>query len=89
MRKVRNQIVHDGAQANTWNDSMLESLGNGEEPTLDIRFSAAYPDFVEGEGWNAEVIGTQEPLDSMCDASVELARWLATELDAKDRAAGN
>lgn len=88
MRKVRNQIVHDGGEANSWNDSTLESLRQGEEPRLDTRFSDACPDFVSGEGWDAEVVVSQEQLDSMCDASVALVRWLATELDARDRAAG-
>ena len=89
MRKVRNRIVHEGAAANGWNEDTLPSLQRGEEPTLDTKFSKAYPDFVRGEGWDAEVVVSQEQLDSMCDASVALVQWLATELDTKDGAAGN
>jgi hypothetical protein len=87
MVRVRNQIVHEGAEANTWNDAALESLRDGQAPTLETGFSKAYPDFVTGEGWDAEVIVRQEQLDFMCDASVALVRWLATELDALDNAA--
>jgi hypothetical protein len=87
MRKVRNQIVHNGGEANTWNTSTIESLQRGHEPILDRSFSEACPEFVTGEGWDAEVVVSQEQLDSMCDAAVALVRWLATELDAQDRAA--
>ena len=85
---VWNQIVHEGADANAWNDATLESLRQGQEPTLDTAFSKAYPHFVTGEGWNAEVVVSQEQLDLMCDASVALVRWLAKELYAQDQAAG-
>ena len=88
MVRVRNQIVHEGADANTWNDATLESLRQGQEPMLDTAFSKAYPHFVTGEGWDAEVVVSQEQLDLMCDASVALVRWLATELDTQDQAAG-
>lgn len=87
MRKVRNRIVHDGAEANRWNSSTIESLQRGEEPILDTSFSEAYPEFVAGEGWDAEVVVSQEQIDSMCDAAVALVRWLATELDTQDRSA--
>ena len=87
MRKARNQIVHDGAEANPWNTSTVESLQRGGEPILDTSFSEGYPEFVTGEGWEAEVVVSQEQLDSMCDAAVALVRWLATELDAQDRSA--
>jgi hypothetical protein len=87
MVRVRNQIVHEGAEANTWNDATLESLIQGRGPALDTTFSKGYPDFVTGEGWDAEVVVSQEQLDTMCNASVALVRWLATELDAQDQAA--
>lgn len=32
------------------------------------------------EGWDAEVVVSQEQLDLMCDASIALVRWLAKEL---------
>jgi len=87
MRKVRNRIVHDGAEANGWNSSTIESLQRGEGPILDTSFSEAYPEFVAGEGWDAEVVVSQEQIDSMCDAAVAVVRWLATELDTQDRSA--
>jgi hypothetical protein len=88
MVKARNQIVHEGAEANTWNEATLESLRQGQPPALNTTFSKDYPHFVAGEGWDAEVVVSQEQLDLMCDASVKLVWWLAAELDAQDRAAG-
>jgi hypothetical protein len=87
MRKARNQIVHDGGEANSWTNSTIESLQRGVEPILDTSFSRACPEFVTGDGWYAEVVVSQQQLDSMCDAAVALVRWLATELDAQERAA--
>jgi hypothetical protein len=87
MVRVRNQIVHEGGEANTWNNATLENLRRGQEPALDTTFSKAYPQFVNGEGWDAEVVVSQEQLDLMCDASVALVRCLAKELDAQDQAA--
>jgi hypothetical protein len=89
MVRARNQIVHEGAEANIWNDTTLESLRQGQKPTLDTTFSQDYPQFVDGEGWDAEVVVSQEQLDLMCDDSIALVRWLAKELDARDRAAGS
>jgi hypothetical protein len=85
MRQVRNQIVHEGAEAHRWNTSTLDSLRRGEE-SVDTSFSQACPKFVTGEGWDAEVVVSHEQLDAMCHASIALVRWLATELDAQDRA---
>jgi hypothetical protein len=87
MVRVRNRIVHAGGEANNWNDATLESLRQGQTLALDTAFSDAYPEFVTGEGWDAEVVVSQEQLDKMCDASVALVRWLAKELDAQDQAA--
>jgi len=89
MVSVRNQIVHEGAEANTWNNATVESLRHGQEPSLDTDFSRAYPHFVTGEDWDAEVVVSQEQLDLICDASVALVRRLATELDAQDHASGS
>jgi hypothetical protein len=36
MVRVRNQIVHEGGEANTWNDATLESLRQGQEPKLAV-----------------------------------------------------
>jgi hypothetical protein len=47
---------------------------------LDTAFSQACPHFVVGEGWDAEVVVSQEQLDLMCEASVALVRWRAAEL---------
>lgn len=89
MVMARNQIVHAGGEANTWTDATLVSLRQGHELALDTEFSKAYPQFVIGEGWDAEVVISREQLDLMCDASIALVRWLATELDSQDQAAGS
>lgn len=86
MVMVRNKIVHAGGEANHWTPETHEALRNGCEPTFDTTFSDAHPDFVHGEGWNAEVVVSQDQIDKMCDAAMALVRWLAKELDVLDLA---
>src|ERR1700739_2614584 len=55
LREVRNQIVHDGGEANT-----IKPLDEIEDPgrdsdILDVWFSAKYPEYVRGMGIGAEV----------------------------------
>ncbi|WP_291984534.1 hypothetical protein [Luteitalea sp.] len=87
MVMARNRIVHAGGEANEWSRNTRESLRIGQEPSLDTSFSDSCPQFVTGEGWNAEVVVRQVQLDSMCDSAVELVRWLAKELSAQAQVA--
>jgi hypothetical protein len=82
MREVRNQIVHDGGEANTfkpydeidWNEDVVAYL--------DCSFSEKYPGYVAGD----EVSVSREQLEKAVEASVSLVGWLAKELRTRERA---
>jgi hypothetical protein len=80
MREVRNQIVHDGGEANTLKPLDSIDVNGGDAGLLDTWFSEKYPDYVSGEGVGAEVSVSQEQLQKHIDASVDLVGWLASEL---------
>jgi hypothetical protein len=80
MQKVRNQIVHDGGEANPFKAYSLVDFELGEDGYLDTSFSTAYPEFVSGTGIGAEVSVRQAKLDSMVESSIALVKWLAAEL---------
>jgi hypothetical protein len=96
LRDVRNQIVHDGGVANPYKfrqdiqearfDQEREGMPFDPNQMLDLRFSTAYPDFVDGEGSNAEVAVSQEQLESMVKSSLELVKWCAVQIRAKELA---
>ena len=86
MQKARNLIVHNGGEANRWIPATIQSLKKGKPPVLDTSFSKDYPQFVQGDGMDAEVRLSQEQLDEMCKAAIVLVRWVAGELDARDAA---
>jgi hypothetical protein len=81
MRKVRNQIVHDGGEANPFKEVTFEELNLSKEETyLDLSFSKAYPDFVTSSGMNGEVEVSQKQLEEMVGRSIALVEWLAVSL---------
>lgn len=86
MRDVRNMIVHNGGEANKhkFMDDII--LDKGEAGLLDISFSEEYPAFVSGSGIGAEVSVSEEQLQSIIEASVNLVGWLARELRARELA---
>lgn len=86
MREVRNQIVHDGSEANTIKPlDEIDDRGS-DSSVLDSRFSKKYPEYVRGEGIGAEVSVSQELLDKNIMASIELVGWLAGELRRRELA---
>jgi hypothetical protein len=84
LREVRNQIVHDGSEANTLKPFDESDLSGGDSGWLDMRFSRKYPEYVHGEGMGAEVSVSQELLDKNIEASIELVVWLAGELRRRE-----
>ena len=86
LREVRNQIVHDGGEANTLKRLDEADLNGDESGWLDLDFSRKYPQYVQGEGIGAEVNVTQELLDKNIEASIELVAWLAGELRRRELA---
>jgi hypothetical protein len=88
LKEVRNQIVHDGGEANPAKfAATFEDFGKGEDAYLDTRFSKAYPQFTGGKGSLAEVSVDTAQLQSMVDSAIALVKWLADELYAQERAA--
>jgi len=84
LREVRNQIVHDGSEANTL-EPLDEADASGDDSGwLDMWFSGKYPEYVDGEGMGAEVSVSQELLDKNIEASIELVAWLAGELRRRE-----
>lgn len=86
MREVRNQVVHDGSEANTFKPQDEVNWNLGDSGLLDMWFSQKYPEFVHGEGMSAEVSVSQELLDKNITASIELVAWLAEELRKRELA---
>jgi hypothetical protein len=86
LREVRNQIVHEGSEANTLKPLDEADLSGSDSGWLDMRFSEKYPEYVDGEGMSAEVSVSQELLDKNIAASIELVAWLAGELRKRELA---
>jgi hypothetical protein len=51
---------------------------------LDLRFSAAFPQFVEGGASSAEVRVTQDQLQSMTVSAIDLVEWCAKQLRERE-----
>jgi len=96
LREVRNQIVHDGGVANPYKfkqdirearfDQEREGMPFDPNQMLDLKFSGAFPDFVDGNGSDAEVAVSQEQLESMVKSSLELVKWCAVQIRARELA---
>jgi hypothetical protein len=96
LREVRNQIVHDGGVANPYKfkqdiqearfDQEREGMPFDPNQMLDLKFSTSFPDFVDGEGSDAEVAVSQEQLESMVKCSLELVKWCAEQIRARELA---
>jgi hypothetical protein len=82
MREVRNQIVHDGAEANTFKPNDEIDWHADVVAYLDCSFSEKYPSYVSGD----EVSVSREQLDKAIEASVNLVGWLANELRTRELA---
>ena len=77
MRAVRNQIIHDGGQANPFKSQVELGLDSDFDDMLDLSFSKQYPKFVQGESSSAEVTASEEQLEEVITGSVELVKWSA------------
>jgi hypothetical protein len=81
IREVRNQIVHDGGEANPFKSgTSFDDLGKGDDAYLNTSFSKKYPQFASGSSMFAEVSVDEGQLQSMVDSALALVDWLATEL---------
>ena len=57
-----------------------------ESGVANLRFSSAFPDFVDGEGAGAEVAVNREQLQSMVEKSLKLVKWCAVRIREKQLA---
>ncbi len=86
LREVRNQIVHEGAEANTVKPLHKMDLNSGDAGYLDMWFSGKHPEYVSGTGIGAEVSVSEKRLEEHIKASVDLVGWLAGELRTRELA---
>jgi len=85
LRLVRNQIVHDGGEANTPKPLAQCSIKpDGTFDMYDTAFSDRFPEFVEGSSFSAQVVVKQEHLDQGIEYSIEIVRWISEQLRAKE-----
>jgi hypothetical protein len=80
MREVRNQIVHEGSEANTLKPFAQIDMTGDDSGWLDMAFSMKYPENVDGAGMGAEVSVSPELLNKNIKAAIGLVLWLAGEL---------
>jgi hypothetical protein len=76
LREVRNQIVHDGGEANTYRSLMDINLDDVVGGLYNTKFSEAYPEYVQGN----DVSVSPELLQKNITSAIALIGWLATEL---------
>ncbi len=86
MRQVRNQIVHEGGEANTLRPFDEIDLFDGELGYLDKWFSEKYPEYACGDGMGAEVSVSAKLLERNTNSAIELIGWLAGELRKRELA---
>ena len=79
-------IVHKGGEANPPKSFSEVLLNDGNDGLYDLRFSKKYPQFVQGEGYAAEVVITQDQLDRAVKFCVVLLRYAAGELRSRELA---
>jgi hypothetical protein len=84
MREVRNQIVHEGAEAQTYKFQDRIDWGEGVLAFIDNSFAEKYPDCVSENG--SEVNVSEVLLKNAIESSVKLVGWLASELRKRESA---
>jgi hypothetical protein len=82
MRELRNQIVHEGAEAHTYKFQDEIDWSDGVTAFLDYSFSEKNPQYVSG----GSVSVGEEQLNDAVKASMGLVEWLAKELRARELA---
>jgi hypothetical protein len=80
MRKVRNQIVHEGAEAQTYKFQEDIDWSEGVLAFIDNSFAEKYPQYVSG----GDVVVNEEQLTETVKAAISLIGWLAKQLRAKE-----
>jgi hypothetical protein len=84
MRVVRNQIVHEGAEAHTFKYHDDVDWNDDSPAYMDTSFAEKYPDYASEDG--SEVNVSKQQLKNAIEASVKLVEWLASELRTRELA---
>ena len=84
MREVRNQIVHEGAEAQTFKYQSHTDWNDGALAFVDASFAKKYPDYVSEDG--SEVNVSEQQLKNAVESSVQLLGWLASKLRGRQLA---
>ena len=84
MREVRNQIVHEGAEAQTFKYQSDTDWNDGVLAFMDASFAEKYPDYVSED--DSEVSVSEQQLKNAVESSVQLVHWLASELRRRELA---
>jgi len=84
MNDVRNQIVHDGGEAQPFKFLYEFDVKDANPQYMDTSFAEKYPGYVSEDG--SEVNVSEQQLKDAIDASVGLVKWLAVELRMKELA---
>jgi hypothetical protein len=82
MREVRNQIVHEGAEAQTFKYQNDTDWNDGVLAFMDVSFAEKYPDYVTEDG--SEVNVSEQQLKNAVESSVRVVGWLASELRRRE-----
>jgi hypothetical protein len=85
LRKARNLIVHKGGEANPLKPADQIDNYMDFENHRDFAFSKKYPRLVEGDGYSAEVRITDKQIEKAVEKAVDLVRYAAKELRAKQK----
>ena len=80
MREVRNQIVHEGAEAETYKFQEDIDWNDGVLAFMDDSFSKKYPQYVS----DGDVAVSEGQLTEAVKAAISLVGWLAKELRAQE-----
>jgi hypothetical protein len=80
MREVRNQIVHEGAEAQTYKFQEDIDWNDGVLAFIDYSFSEKYPQYVS----DGDVAVSEEQLTEAVKAAIDLVGWLAKELRTQE-----
>ena len=81
LRKVRNQIVHDGGDAAVLKPfEMRDITKDGTFDMYDTSFAKDFPEFTCGSDYNAQVVVTEEQIEQGIDYSLQIVKWISEQL---------
>ena len=81
LRKVRNQIVHDGGDAAVLKPFEKREIRNdGTFDMYDTSFADDFPEFTNGSDYNAQVMVTENQIEQGIQYSFQIVKWISEQL---------